>query len=227
MPRRIRWPRIPKASPPRRRRRGASSRWSICSSIPTLKPIAGGAPSCDLFTAIARDTAKTAAGLLAGWRDPWSNRLTSAGQPGNASFPTPDAATRALYGALTDALRMDADQRLGLPLGTAGTPQPHDAEAWRSGRSLANLKGSLTALRAYVAVVFAPALAPDAAARADASFDAALAAAGSVGAPIDVAVATPEGRARVVALQAAVRDVQAEMASDVGPALGIGALDGG
>ena len=68
------------------------------------------------------------------------------------------------------------------------------------------------------------------AARSDAQFDAALAAVGRVGEPIDVAVATPQGRIRVEALQVAVRHVQTEVAEHVGPTIGVtsgfNAMDG-
>ena len=53
------------------------------------------------------------------------------------------------------------------------------------------------------------------------AFDAALAAAGRVAAPIDVEVATPQGRIHVEALQVALRHVQEEVASHVGPTIGV------
>ena len=174
--------------------------------------------------------ATTAAGLVAGWRDPWSGILTSAGAPANPVYLAPDESTRALYSALTDALQADIDLRLGRPMGTFEHPQPRRAEAWRSGRPLANVERSLRSLRAYTTAVFAPALPVADAAAVDANFDAALAAVGRVGEPIDVAVATTQGRIRVEALQTAVGHVQTEIAEHIGPVIGVtsgfNAMDG-
>ena len=78
--------------------------------------------------------------------------------------------------------------------------------------------------------MFAPAIGADAAAPVDAAFEAALAAAGRVDGPIDEEVATTQGRFRVEALQSAVRRVQTEVASHVGPTVGVtsgfNAMDG-
>ncbi len=188
---------------------------------PEAKPIAAEDYSCRLLTAITRDLATTAATVLAGWQGAWATTLTSAGAEGNPIYRAPDESTRALYGALTDALTADIDLRLGRPMGTFENPQPRRAEAWRSGRSLTDVEQSLAALRAYVAAVFAPAIGPEEAAKVDATFDAGLAAVGRVGEPIDVAVATTQGRVRVEALQTAVKHVQTEIAEHVGPALGV------
>jgi predicted lipoprotein len=197
---------------------------------PESGPIAAESYRCRLLVAITRDLAATAARLVARWRDPWGGILTSAGAPGNPVYFSPAEATRALFSALHDGLQYDIDLRLGRPLGTAERPQPRRAEAWRSGRSLPNLIASLEGLRAFSDTVFAPAVGPDAAAPVDAAFAAALAAAGELDAPIDVAVATVEGRARVEALQDAVRHVQEEVASHIGPAVGVtsgfNAMDG-
>jgi predicted lipoprotein len=115
-------------------------------------------------------------------------------------------------------------------MGTFERPQPRRAEAWRSGRSLENVRRSLEVLRAYAAETFGPAVGPEHAATVDAQFDAALAAVGQVGEPIDVAVATPQGRIHVEALQVAVRHVQTEVAEHIGPTIGVtagfNAMDG-
>ena len=116
---------------------------------------------------------------------------------------------------------MDIDLRLGRPLGTWDKPQPRRAEAWRSGRSLPNLVASTEGMRAFVETVFVPAIGPDEARPVLDAFDAALAAAGRVTAPIDVEVATPQGRIHVEALQVALRHVQEEVASHVGPTIGV------
>ena len=42
-----------------------------------------------------------------------------------------------------------------------------------------------------------------------------------MGEPIDVAVATTQGRVRVEALQSAIRHVQTEVAEHIGPGIGV------
>jgi predicted lipoprotein len=196
---------------------------------PEAEPVVAGGYRCRLLVAIAGDLADTTARLLERWRDPWGGILTSAGAPGNPVYLAPEESTRALYSALTDGLQADIDLRLGRPLGTFDRPQPRRAEAWRSGRSLPNVVASLEGMREYVATVFAPEIGVEAE-PVDAAFEAALAAASRVAAPIDVEVATPQGRIHVEALQVAVKKVQTEVASHVGPALGVtsgfNALDG-
>jgi predicted lipoprotein len=197
---------------------------------PAAAPIEAQDYRCRLLQAITRDMATTAVRMLARWRDPWAGILTSAGAPDNSVYLAPDESTRALYAALTEALQADVNLRLGRPLGTFEHPQPRRAEAWRSGRSLHDVEVSLETLRSYAATVFAPAIGPDHAATVAVSFDAALAAVGRVGGPIDVAVATTQGRFRVEALQTAIHRVESEIAEHVGPTIGVAsgfnAMDG-
>ena len=188
---------------------------------PAAAPLAGNTYPCRLLVAITTDLAATADRLVARWDDPWATILTTAGAPDNPVYFTPEEATKALYSALTEGLQTDIDLRLGRPLGTWDKPQPRRAEAWRSGRSLPNLVASVEGLRAFTETVFAPAIGPDEARPVLLAFDAALAAAGRVTAPIDKEVATPQGRIHVEALQVALRKVQEEVASHVGPALGV------
>jgi predicted lipoprotein len=197
---------------------------------PAAGPIEAGSYRCRLLVAITRDAALTAARLLERWRDPWAGILTSAGTPDNPVYFAPEDASRALYSALTDQLQADIDLRLARPMGTFERPQPRRAEAWRSGRSLRNVNMSLVTLRSYAAAVFAPAIPQGEAQTVASSFDAALAAVTRVGEPIDVAVATTQGRIRVEALQVQVRHVQTEVASHIGPGIGVAsgfnAMDG-
>jgi hypothetical protein len=185
------------------------------------EPIDGGGYRCRLLAAITGDLAATTERLLARWEDPWSGILLTAGEPDNPVYFAPEEATKALYSALTEGLQTDVDLRLGRPLGTFDRPMPRRAEAWRTGRSLKNVVASVEGLRDYFDIVFAPAIGPDEAAPVDAAFAAALAAAGRVAAPIDVEVATPQGRIHVEALQGALKNVQEEVASHVGPAVGV------
>lgn len=197
---------------------------------PAAAPIAGGTYPCRLLVAIATDLAATADRISARWDDPWGGILTTAGDPENPIYLEPDEATKALYSALTEGLQANIDLRLGRPLGTWDKPQPRRAEAWRSARSLPNLVASTEGMRAYVETVFVPAIGDDEARPVLAAFDAALAAAGRVTAAIDVEVATSQGRIHVEALQGALRHLQEEVASHVGPTLGVAsgfnAMDG-
>jgi predicted lipoprotein len=182
--------------------------------------IEGDAYSCRLLMAVSRNLSDTAAAISSGWRDHWSQALLDAGAPGNADWKSPEAATASLYAALADGLAADADLRLGRPL---ASDDPHVAEAWRSGRSLRNVEVSLAALRAYAASVFGPALPPEAAARVDTAFAAAIAETDHVGAPLETAVASDAGRSAVTALEARVRDVEAAVATAIAPVFGIAA----
>jgi uncharacterized protein len=197
---------------------------------PEAAPVEAGGYRCRLLVAITGDLAATTGRLVERWRDPWGGILTSAGDPANPVYLAPDESTRALYSALVDGLQADIDLRLGRPLGTFDRPQPRRAEAWRSGRSLPNLVASVEGMRALFDTVFAPAVGPEEAGSVDRAFESALAAAGRVAAPIDVEVATPQGRIHVEALQGALRRVQTEVASHVGPTVGVtsgfNALDG-
>lgn len=189
---------------------------------PEAEPIEAGSYRCRLLVAIARDMTATATRVLTRWRDPWAGILTSAGAPDNPVYLAPGEASATLYSALTESLQADVDLRLGRPLGTFERPQPRRAEAWRSGRSLANVERSLTELRAYAATVFGPALPARDAEAVDGSFASALGAVGRVqGEPINIAVATTQGRARVEALQSAIRSLQTEIAEHVGPRIGV------
>jgi predicted lipoprotein len=189
---------------------------------PEAAPIEVGSYRCRLLVAIGRDMAAMAERMLARWQDPWSGILTSAGAPDNPVYLAPEESSAALYSALTESLQADVDLRLGRPLGTFERPQPRRAEAWRSGRSLANVERSLTELRAYAATVFGPALPPRDAEAVDMGFASALGALGRVqGEPIEVAVATSQGRVRVEALQSAIRSLQTAIAEHVGPRIGV------
>ena len=169
--------------------------------------------------------------MLERWRDPWGGILTSAGDPDNPVYLAPEESTRALYSALADGLQADIDLRLGRPLGTFDRPQPRRAEAWRSGRSLPNLVASIGGHAGAVRDGLRPGDRRGGGARRSRNaFESALTAAGNVAAPIDVEVATPQGRIHVEALQGALQRVQTEVASHVGPPVGVtsgfNAMDG-
>jgi predicted lipoprotein len=197
---------------------------------PEAAPVEAGGYRCRLLVAITGDLAATTARVLARWRDPWGVILTTAGAADNPVYLAPEESTRALYSALVDGLQADIDLRLGRPLGTFDRPQPRRAEAWRSGRSLPNLMASTEGVRALFETVFAPAIGEDEARPVRDAFAAAATAAGNVAGPVDVEVATPQGRIHVEALQGALRRVRTEVESHVGPGVGVtsgfNAMDG-
>ena len=202
----------------------ASSRSTGCSSTRRRAPIEAGSYRCRLLVAITRDVAATAERMLARWRDPWAGILTSAGAPDNPVYLAPDESTRALYAALTDGAA--GGHR---PAARAAARAPSTGRSrggprrWRSGRSLRERRGRrCEALRELRGDACSGRRSRPRTRRAvDAGFDAALAAVGRVGEPIDVAVATTQGRIRVEALQSAVRHVQNEVAEHVGPGIGV------
>ncbi|HVH03618.1 MAG TPA: imelysin family protein [Amaricoccus sp.] len=197
---------------------------------PAAAPIEAGSYGCRLVEAITADMVATTARMLGRWRDPWGGFLTSAGAADNPVYLAPEESTKALYSALSDGLQADIDLRLGRPLGTFDKPQPRRAEAWRSGRSLPNLLASVAGMQALFETVFAPAIGADDAQVVRNSLDGFANAAANVAAPIDVEVATPQGRIHVEALQTALGRVQTEVASHVGPVVGVtsgfNAMDG-
>ena len=171
-----------------------------------MQPVTADAYSCDLLMAVTRNLSNAAAALLSDWRDRWGQALLTAGAPDNTDWTSPAAATESLYLALRTRLATDADLGLGRPLASTDT---HQAEAWRSGRSLRNLELSLAALRGYASTVFAPALPPEAGAKVDAAFAATLAEVDAVGGPLETTVGSDAGRAAVTALKTRVRGCRA------------------
>ena len=190
---------------PRRLGRGARA---LRARLPALRPRrarrsrrAAIAAACS--SAITADLAgDRGTAMLARWRDPWAGILTSAGAPGNPLYLAPEESTRALYSALADGLQADIDLRLGRPLGTFDRPQPRRAEAWRSGRSLRNVVASLAGdASAAPRRLRAGDRRRTRRARSTRPSRLRWPPRTRVGEPIDVAVATPQGRVRVEALQ--------------------------
>ena len=139
-----------------------------------------------------------------------------------------EEALQALYQSLLTGLQFNADTRLGRPLGTFDRPRPRRAEAWRSGRSLANLATSLAALEDLSALLsdghaeVAAKLAADFA-RLDGMTDA-------LEDPTFAGVSEPMARIRIEALQTAVNAIRETVTWQLGAALGVqegfNALDG-
>ena len=173
------------------------------------------ADPCPLIHATARDLARMAAEVDAGW-GPFGDLLLTAGAAGNASFLSQTEARQAIFTQLATAIEFLADQRLGRPLGTFDKPRPERAEARASGRSLRNVALSLAALRDL-----AQDLNPGSPLTL-AAFDRALGLAARLDDPGLQGVADPQGRLKVEILQQAVRAIRETALTEMVPALGVG-----
>ncbi|PID36508.1 MAG: signal peptidase [Rhodobacterales bacterium] len=101
--------------------------------------------ACDLAAAIAADLAVQAKELEAAWHDGFTAVILSAGEAGNTTFLTPQEASNAIYTQVLAGLQFVYTKRVGRPLGEMNRPRPARAEAWRSGRSVANIVGATEA----------------------------------------------------------------------------------
>ncbi|MFV0409582.1 MAG: imelysin family protein [Paracoccus sp. (in: a-proteobacteria)] len=169
---------------------------------------------CRLRQATAADLARMAAEI----RDEWpgyATLLLTAGQAGNTAYLTEDEARQAAYTQLVAGLEYLADTRLGRPLGAPERPRPERAESLAAKRGARNVALSLRGMRDYALALY-----PDAPATASA-FERAIAMAENLEDPALAGAADPRGRARIVALQYAVRDAKYAVETEIGEALGL------
>ena len=181
---------------------------------------------CALIRAIAADIAATAADLARDWRENYAGLMRDPGPDG--PYQTDEEVLQEFFKALTIGLEINADLRLGRPMGRIGKPRPMRAEARRSGRSLRHVVLSLASLRELAGLLAGGDA--ELAARMDHAFETALERANRLDDPVFAGVATPQGRLRVEVLQQAIRAVRTEARQAMGPALGVAAgfnsLDG-
>lgn len=111
---------------------------------------AGAAARCRLLVAVGQNLAGISVEVAREWTAPDGGFARVVAQAGaDAQFPTVKDATRALLGALNTAVELVAERKLQPVLGNSPTAaQPHLAEAWRSGRSLENIRLNLEAAQA-------------------------------------------------------------------------------
>lgn len=187
-----------------------------------------GAPAyrCTLIRVVAADIAATAAALAGDWTGRYAALMRDPGASG--PYQNDAEVLQEFFKALLAGIEVNADLRLGRPMGGIDRPRPLRAEARRSGRSLRNLVLSLQALRALSELLAAGD--PDLVARMNAAFDHALDRASRLDDPVFSGVATPQGRLRVEVVQQAVQAIRAEANEYLGPSLGVAAgfnaLDG-
>ena len=108
------------------------------------------------------------------------------------------------------------DQRLGRPLGTLDKPHRERAESRASGRSVANIRLSLRAMKATVQM-----LTPNAP-QTMTGFDLAIILADALQDPALAGVATPDGWLKVQGLQQAVISLRNTALADLAPELDVG-----
>jgi predicted lipoprotein len=177
---------------------------------------------CRYVAAAAGDLARLASRAAERWRDPWAARMTQAGAPGNDSFRAPREVTARLYSSLVATLEETAMHRLAPPLGTFDAPKPRLAEAWRAGRSLAQVRGVVDAARTELRQVFFPALGPEAQAAIESSLETVresldrVAEAGG----LPQAVAGPD-RIKVEVLMQSIERLVVELRKHLGPGIGV------
>jgi uncharacterized protein len=199
---------------------------------------------CDLLAAIATNVAKIAADTAHAWGDAGDGFASSIIEPGpdNPYFGDDREATAAFLDGFMTLLQVIADQKLLRPLGDdASSAKPKLSESWRSGRSLRNIELNLRSLRAMYAgdgqgqPGFSAAMRDTMegnafAAVIDAAFDRAIAAATSIGAPLEQAIADPNHRPAIEQLRAAVKDIQrlvsTHLPGPLGVSIGFNSLDG-
>ena len=179
---------------------------------------------CALLRAMTRDSAATAAAILAEWQNPYRARMLEDGP----LYRNRGEAVQVLYKVLNEGLEFTADTRLGRPLGTFERPQPKRAEAWRAGRSLRHVMISAQNLEDLSLRLAAGA--PKVRAGLQAGFDQTLAIGAQLDDPVFAGVSDPTGRLKVEILQQSLRGARDIVRGLLGPRLGVAAgfnaLDG-
>lgn len=193
---------------------------------PNFAQAGSAAYRCALIRAVATDIARTAAALAGDWTGRYGALMRDPGP--SSAYQSEDEVLQEFFKALTTGLEVDAELRLGRPMGTIDRPRPARAEARRSGRSLRNVTLSLRALQDLSRLLSAgdPALAE----KMERAFAHALDRAEKLDDPVFAGVATPQGRLRVEVLQQAVEAIRVAANEYMGPSLGVAAgfnsLDG-
>lgn len=197
---------------------------------------------CEVLEAITRSVGGIAGEAAREWSvgdAAYARRVEAAG-PGNVTYPEAKEATQDLLKSLHGALERVASLKLAKPLGASlAAARPTLAEEWRSGRALRDVRLNLVAARAlYLGdggfglsdFVRDVAQAPEIDARLRRGFDACIAAADRIPAPLEAAVKSPRGRPAVERLLKEVRTLRHTVAEHLTTALdlplGFNALDG-
>ncbi len=183
---------------------------------------------CRLLGAITGDMSALAAGMDEAWRTDYASRLRNPGD--QTDFATEKEVVQALYSHLNTSAEFTLSARLHRPLGKDDRPRPKRAEAWRSGRSNRNIQLTLVALETMFEDVFAAAMPERAAVILRSEFYTIRRIADALPNPLDVMVADPYDRRKVVHLGFAFEELLRRFDGLVRPSLGLSltfnALDG-
>lgn len=174
------------------------------------------AHACALIRATAGDLAAMAALVDTGWRSDFADQLINPGPEAGRLYRGQTESRQVLYTQFMAGLEFVKDQRIGRPLGTFDQPRPERAEARASGRSVANIRLSLAALRDL-----GLALAPDSP-RTAAAFDRALARANALDEDAFENASDPSQWLKLEILSQDVAAIIEAAGSEIGPALGVG-----
>lgn len=179
-----------------------------------------GADPCALIRATAKDLALVTQDIDNAWISGYADILRSAGAPENTVFLTKAEARQALFTQIITSLEFAKDLRLGRPLGSFDAPMPARAESVAAGRSAANLRLQLDALRDLTAALVMDVPQADIPLTL-AAFDRAIALAKGLNDPVFAGVSDPQTRLRVEILQQAVAAIDAAARAEMGPKLGV------
>jgi predicted lipoprotein len=112
---------------------------------------AGAASRCRVLLAVTGNIAEMTRDIAGEWttgENAYARVIADAGREGSRFAQSRDA-TQALFECLNAAIEAVAEQKLARPLGNSlETAQPRLTEAWRSGRSAANIRRNLEAAQA-------------------------------------------------------------------------------
>jgi len=181
-----------------------------------------------LIAAIAINLQAIAKEGVAAWHE-LSAKLKMGDQAGFAA--SPQEATNQIYAGLVTISQALGSQKLGLALGKElDAAKPHQAEQWRSGRSLRDIERNLTALKqgligdpagSAIALVMDAATAAALKQNIEASHATCLQAIAAVSQPLDLAVADATARVQVQALLVKVNQFRDILTNDMPKAAGI------
>ncbi|MCA8878956.1 MAG: imelysin family protein [Rhodobacteraceae bacterium] len=180
------------------------------------------AAECPAIVGISGYLAGLASELYDDWFAPggWADLANAAG-PENPVYLSSAEFTKTLYTAINYGLDRVEEVRIARPLGTYEQSFPTRAEAWRSGLTNAIIGAQIDGISVLLEQGFDGAIPP-----ADlASVMTVVAETGdrldAVGMPIGEAVKDPMTRFRVESLESKVEQLKTEVASEIGPALGV------
>lgn len=185
---------------------------------------------CPLLIGIARHQQQLSEQVVALWEEPLGMKNLLGGFP-NQRYASVDEALGAILRTQITAVDV-LKKKLGTPMGrfNKGTPQPWQAEAWRSQHSLVNLQASLAGARAVWERVRSLVGNADLVARIDAAYENTAQKLAGLPKPLMVLVQDTDNQARLQSLYDSLDNLerlqQVELARDLGIQLGFNANDG-